>query len=54
MVEWSKDHVVAICSLNLNHEIFCRFWLNWALGGALKWKAEKPSGQFLGLIVMSH
>jgi hypothetical protein len=29
MVEWSKDHVAAIDSLNLNFGLVGRTWLNW-------------------------
>jgi hypothetical protein len=40
MVEWSKDHVAAICFLNSNFGIFGSSWLNWRPGGALRWKVE--------------
>jgi hypothetical protein len=29
MIEWSKDHVAAIGSLNLNFGTFGIAWLNW-------------------------
>jgi hypothetical protein len=40
MAEWSKDHWAAIGSLNSNFGLVGRTWLNWRLGGALRWKAE--------------
>jgi hypothetical protein len=43
MSEWSEDHVATIGSLNLNFGIFCRVWLNWRPGGALRWKVETVS-----------
>jgi hypothetical protein len=40
MAEWSKDHMTAICSLNLNFGLIDRIWLNWRLGEPLgeKWR----------------
>jgi hypothetical protein len=43
MAEWSKDHVAAIGSLNFNLGTFGRSWLNWRLGGALRWKVKTVS-----------
>jgi hypothetical protein len=39
IAEWSKDHVVAIGSLNLKPWLV-RLWLNWRPGGGLRWKVE--------------
>jgi hypothetical protein len=40
MAEWSKDHVAAIGSLNLNLATFGRSWLNWRSVGPLggRWR----------------
>jgi hypothetical protein len=40
MVEWLEHHVVVIGSLNSNHGLVGRTWLNWRLSGALRWKVE--------------
>jgi hypothetical protein len=40
MSEWSEDHVMDICSLNLNFSLVGKTWLNWRSGGALRWKGE--------------
>jgi hypothetical protein len=40
MAEWMKDHMAVIGSLNLNFGLVDRTWLNWRLGGALRWKVE--------------
>jgi hypothetical protein len=39
MVEWSKDHVADICSLNSIPWLVDETWLNWRPGGAGgKWR----------------
>jgi hypothetical protein len=46
MVEWSKDHVVAICSLKLNTlGLIAGTWLNWRSGGALRGKWRQLVGK---------
>jgi hypothetical protein len=40
MAEWSKDHMAAICPLNLNLGICGRFGIIWRPGGGLRWKGE--------------
>jgi hypothetical protein len=40
MAEWSEDHMAAIGFLNLNFGLVGRTWLNWRLGGALRWKVK--------------
>jgi hypothetical protein len=40
MAEWSEDHVAAIGTLNSNSGLVDRFWINWRLDGALRWKGE--------------
>jgi hypothetical protein len=40
MVEWLKDHMVAIGSLNLKFGLVGRTWLNWRPSGTLRWKVK--------------
>jgi hypothetical protein len=48
--EWSKDHVTAIGSLNLNLEIFGRFWGNLRPGGPLRWKVKTIGWEGRGVV----
>jgi hypothetical protein len=50
MVEWSKDHVTTIVTLNLNSGLVGRIWLNWRPGRALRWKVEIISWEDRGVI----
>jgi hypothetical protein len=50
MAKWSKDHVAAIGSLISNFGLFCRSWLNWRLGGALRWKVETVGWEGRGVV----
>jgi hypothetical protein len=50
MAEWSKDHVAAMGSLNLNFGTFGRAWLNWRPGMALRWKVETVGWEGRGVI----
>jgi hypothetical protein len=49
MVEWSKDHVVAIGSLNSKPWVSSS-WLNWRPGGALRWKVKTIGWEGPGVI----
>jgi hypothetical protein len=40
MAGWSKDHVVAIGSQTQYFGLVDGTWLNWRLGGTLRWKVE--------------
>jgi hypothetical protein len=50
MTEWSEDHVAAIGFLNSNFGLFGSSWLNWRLGGNLRWKLETISWQGRGVV----
>jgi hypothetical protein len=46
MVEWSKDHMTVIGSLNSTLCFMDRTWLNWRSGGALRWKVRPSVNKF--------
>jgi hypothetical protein len=47
MVEWSKDHMAAICSLKTQHfGLLAKTWLKWRPGGAIRGKW----GQLVGKV----
>jgi hypothetical protein len=46
MVEWSKDHMTVIGSLNSTLCFMDRTWLNWRPGGTLRWKVRPSVRKF--------
>jgi hypothetical protein len=50
MAKWSKDHEVAIGSLNLILGLIDSFWLNWRPGGDLRWKVETVGREGQGVV----
>jgi hypothetical protein len=40
MAEWSEDHVRDHRFLNSSSSLDCSSWLNWRLGGAIRWNGE--------------
>jgi hypothetical protein len=54
MAEWSKDHVMAIGSLNFTLDLVDGIWLNWRLGGALRWKLRQLVGKVREWYVVSQ
>jgi hypothetical protein len=45
VAEWSKDHVVAIGSLNLKLWLMTETWLKWRPGGATRGKGRQLIGK---------
>jgi hypothetical protein len=50
MAEWSKDHMTAIGSSNLNFGLVGKTWLNWRPGGTLRWKVETIGWEGRGVV----
>jgi hypothetical protein len=49
MTKWLEDHVAAIGSLN-SKLWFSSSWLNWRMGGALRWKVEIAGWEGRGVV----
>jgi hypothetical protein len=51
MVEWSEDHVVAVCYFNTQYfDLIDGTWLNWRSCGTLRWQVETASWECWGVV----